>query len=304
MNRHIIVALVGFAGLGLCIAFPYMLGAYWLGVGLQLLSWIALTESWFAFSGLTGYVSLGHAVFYGAGAYVMAVLWQSAPLWEILLASGVTAAALALVLGYPALRVRGPYFVILTLGLSEFCKYIVIATEAASGSGGRLLFDTPDPISLYYIMLALAAIATVFAWTLARSRWGAGLRAIREDETAASTVGVPVTFLKITTFVISAVIPGIVGAIWVLRTTYFEPMQMFSPTTSFSIVTMAIIGGSDVPQGPLFGSIFIVVLSELLWARAPQIYLFLLGVLLIGFVLFIPQGIYGQLAAMARRRKP
>lgn len=110
--------------------------------------------------------------------------------------------------------------------------------------------------------------------------------------------------MKITIFVVSAVIPGIVGAIWVLRTTYFEPMQMFSPTTSFSIVTMAIIGGSDVPQGPLLGSIFIVVLSELLWARAPQVYLFLLGILLISFVLFIPQGIYGQFAAMARRRKP
>ncbi|MEI9922444.1 MAG: hypothetical protein WDN50_01675 [Bradyrhizobium sp.] len=88
------------------------------------------------FSGLTGYVSLGHAVFYGAGAYVMALLWQSAALWEILVASGFTAAALALLIGYPALRVRGPYFVILTLGLSELCKYVVIAIEAALESSG------------------------------------------------------------------------------------------------------------------------------------------------------------------------
>jgi branched-chain amino acid transport system permease protein len=303
MKRHIpaIVAIV--IGLALCIAAPQMLDPYGLGIALQLLSWIALTQSWVAFSGLTGYVSLGHAVFYGIGAYVMALLWQSADLWEILLASGCSAAALALVIGYPALRVRGPYFVILTLGLSEFCKYVVVATEAALDSSGRLLLDTPDPAFLYYIMLVLAGLATLLTWGLARSRWGAGLRAIREDETAASTLGVPVTFLKIMAFVLSAFIPGVVGAAWVLRTTYFEPMQMFSPATSFTIVTMAVIGGSDGAPGPIFGAAFIVVLSELLWARAPQFYLVLLGILLISFVLFIPKGIYGQLVSIAQRRR-
>lgn len=291
------------AALALFVGAPQIVNAYWLGVALQLLSGIALTQSWVAFSGLTGYVSLGHAVFYGAGAYVMALLWQSAALWEILIASGFTAAALALLIGYPALRVRGPYFVILTLGLSELCKYVVIAIEAALESSGRLLFDTPDPVFLYYIMLLLAVLATLLTWGLARSRWGAGLRAIREDETAASTVGVPVTFLKIMAFVLSAFIPGVVGAVWVLRTTFFEPMQLFSPTTSFTIVTMAVIGGSDGAPGPIFGAAFIVILSELLWARAPQFYLVLLGILLISFVLFIPRGIYGQLTTLAQRRR-
>jgi branched-chain amino acid transport system permease protein len=201
------------------------------------------------------------------------------------------------------LRVRGPYFVILTLGLSELCKYVVVAIEASLQSSGRLLFDTPDPTFLYYIMLLLAVLATLLTWVLARSRWGAGLRAIREDETAAATVGVPVTFLKIMAFVLSAFIPGVVGAVWVLRTTFFEPLQLFSPTTSFTIVTMAVIGGSDGAPGPIFGAAFIVILSELLWARAPQFYLVLLGILLISFVLFIPRGIYGQLTALAQRRR-
>jgi branched-chain amino acid transport system permease protein len=296
-----IIAIV--VGLALCVAAPELLDAYWLGIALQLLSWIALTQSWVAFSGLTGYVSLGHAVFYGIGAYVMALMWQTTGLWEILLAAGFAAAALALIIGYPALRVRGPYFVILTLGLSEFCKYVVVATEAALDSSGRLLLGTPEPSFLYYVMLLLAVLATLLTWGLARSRWGAGLRAIREDETAASTLGVPATFLKIMAFVLSAFIPGVVGAVWVLRTTYFEPMQMFSPTTSFTIVTMAVIGGSDGAPGPIFGAAFIVVLSELLWARAPQFYLVLLGILLIGFVLFIPKGIYGQLMSIAQRRR-
>src|ERR1700677_290126 len=139
---EIIVAVVGVMFLALA---PLYLGAYWLGVLLQLLSWVALTESWVAFSGLSGYVSLGHAVFYGLGAYIMALLWQEAPIWQILPLAGMASVILAIVIGYPALRVRGPYFVILTLGLSEFIKYIVVALEAAIGSSGRLLLGTPDP---------------------------------------------------------------------------------------------------------------------------------------------------------------
>src|SRR5580692_2055887 len=277
---------------------PLFVGAYWLGVLLQLLSWIALTQSWVAFSGLSGYVSLAHAVFYGLGAYIMALFWQDLPIWQILLMAGIASVILAIVIGYPALRVRGPYFVILTLGLSEFVKYIVVAVEAATDSNGRLLLGTPDPEVLYYLLLGLAVAATLLTLWLSHSRWGVGLRAIREDETAAATLGVPVALLKTAAFALSAFIPGIVGAVWVMRTTYFEPLELFSPSLSFSIVTIAIVGGSDQAPGPILGGGFIVILSELLWARAPQLYLILLGLLLIFFVLFIPRGIYGQISAL------
>jgi branched-chain amino acid transport system permease protein len=98
------------------------------------------------------------------------------------------------------------------------------------------------------------------------------------------------------------VIPAMVGALSVLRTTYFEPMQLFSPVTSFTIVTMAIIGGSDKPAGPILGASFILLLSELLWARAPQIYMILLGVLLIGFVLMAPAGLTGLVSRFMAKR--
>ncbi len=285
------------------VAAPLFVGAYWLGALLQLLSLIALTQSWVAFSGLSGYVSLAHAVFYGLGAYIMALLWQSAPIWQILLLAGIASVILAVVIGYPALRVRGPYFVILTLGLSEFVKYVVVAIEAALGSSGRLLLGTPDPEVLYYLLLASALVATLLTLWLSRSRWGVGLRAIREDETAAATLGVPVAALKTGAFALSAFIPGIVGAVWAMRTTYFEPLALFSPAVSFSIVAMAIVGGSDQAPGPILGAAFIVILSELLWARAPQLYLILLGLLLISFVLFLPRGIYGQISAYQSRKR-
>src|SRR6202046_4290885 len=133
------VALGGIALAFLAFA-PSIVGPYWLGVLLQLLSLIALTQSWVSFSGLSGYVSLAHAVFYGLGAYIMAVFWQELPIWQILPLAGAAAVILAVVIGYPALRVRGPYFVILTLGLSEFVKYIVVAGEAAPVLEGRFTF--------------------------------------------------------------------------------------------------------------------------------------------------------------------
>jgi len=155
---------------------------------------------------------------------------------------------------------------------------------------------------VFYPMLLLAIAATLVNVLLSRSRFGAGLRSIREDEVAAATVGVPTSRLKILAFALSAVIPGMVGALSVLRSTYFEPMQLFSPITSFTIVTMAIIGGSDRPAGAILGASFILLLGELLWARWPQTYMILLGVLLIAFVLVAPGGLNGALDRLLRGR--
>jgi branched-chain amino acid transport system permease protein len=293
MPRPATVA-VGAAVVALCAALPLGLGPYALGVALSVLMWIALAESWAMFSGLTGYVSLGHAVFYGVGAYVTVLSWQILPLWLGILLGGATAGLLALTLGWPCLRVRGPYFVILTLGVSEFIKYVVISTEAALGRNGRLLIGTPSLAVLFEAMLLLAVISIAIFHAVKASRLGAGLVAIREDEVAAEAVGINTAALKLLALTISAVIPGMVGGLMILRSTYFEPLQAFSPTTSFTIVTIAILGGSDEEAGPLLGAAFLVLLSELLWTRAPEIYMIILGALLIAFVLFLPEGLAGR----------
>lgn len=273
---------------------PALLGSYGQGVMLQLFAWVALTASWVAFSGMTGYISLGHAVFYGLGGYVMALSWLTLPVWVVLPLAALVAAVFALLAGLPALRVRGPYFVILTFGLAELVKFIVIAIESSLGMSGRLLLGAPDVLWLSYGMLGLAVLSVVLVMVLRHSRLGMALWAVREDEVAAMTLGVPVTKVKLIAYILSASIPAMVGALTVLRSTYFEPMQMFNPITSFTIVTMAIIGGSDRPAGPVLGAGFIMLLSELLWSRAPEFYMMLLGVLLLGFVLFAPDGIVGK----------
>jgi branched-chain amino acid transport system permease protein len=208
------------------------------------------------------------------------------PLWLAIVLSGIAAGVLAVCLGWPCLRVRGPYFVILTLGVSEFVKYVVVSTEAALGRNGRLLIGTPR------------------VHVVRSSRLGAGLLAIREDEVAAEAVGVNAGALKLLAFALSAIIPGMVGGLMILRSTYFEPLQAFSPTTSFTIVTIAILGGSDEVLGPLLGAVLLVLLSELLWARAPEIYMIILGVLLVAFVLFVPEGLLGRLQRLFAPAKP
>lgn len=280
---------------------PLIGGDYFIGVALTLLMWIALAESWVVLSAMTGYVSLGHVVFFGAGGYVMVLTFGVLPFWASVLASGAVAGALALLVGYPCLRVRGPYFVILTFGLAELVKFIVINVEAALGKFGRLLFGAPGLAELFYVVLILAAASMAITFAVRRSRFGAGLRAIRENEEAAETLGINVAGFKVMAFALSAIIPGMVGSVMVLRTTYFEPLDVFNPITSFTIVSMAIIGGGDDVPGPLYGACFLVLLQELLWANWPEIYMILLGALLVGFVLGAPDGIQGRLAAMRRR---
>ena len=301
-RRQSVVALA-LAGVALFALLPLVVGPYALGIGLGLLMWIALAESWAMFSGLSGYISLGHAVFYGVGAYATVLLWQVVPLWLAIPLSGVAAGLLAVCLGWPCLRVRGPYFVILTLGVSEFVKYIVISTEAALGRQGRLLIGTPSLTILFEAMLVLAVVSMIVLYVVRSSKLGAGLLAIREDEVAAEAVGVNATALKLLAFTLSALIPGMVGGLMILRSTYFEPLQAFSPTTSFTIVTIAILGGTDEVPGPLLGAVLLVLMSELLWARAPEVYMIILGVLLVAFVLFLPEGLLGRAQRLRRPAK-
>jgi branched-chain amino acid transport system permease protein len=275
---------------------------YHVNVATNLMMWIALSESWTLFSGLTGYVSLGHAVFFGLGGYLTILTYGIVPLWAALALSGVAATALAVLVGLPCFRVRGPYFVILTFGLSEFVKYIVVDIEARASKFGRMVLGGPDENDVFLIMVGLAVAAFMLSYFMRRSRLGAGLRAIREDEVAAETAGVPTARLKLIAFGLSALIPGITGGAFLFRSGYFEPVQAFNPSVSLSMITMAVIGGTDDAYGPLIGAVALVMLSEVLWANAPELYMIILGLLLVIFVLWMPDGIEGQFRRWLRLR--
>ncbi len=289
-------ALLGIlALLGLAALLPLAASEYWIGVGITLAMWIALTQSWAVLSALSGYVSLGHVVFYGLGSYVVVATWETLPLAASVPLAACAAALFAFVIGLPVLRVRGPYFVILSFGVAELVKYVLIAVEAAQGNASRLILGAPGLGTLYELLLGLAALATLLAGGIRMTRLGHGLRAIREDEEAAETLGVPVTRYKLAALVLSAAVPGAVGGVMALRSTYFEPAQVFDPMISFSMIAMVIIGGGDDLRGPILGAALLSLISEFLWASAPQLYMIVLGTLLCAFVLFVPEGLCGRL---------
>jgi branched-chain amino acid transport system permease protein len=130
------------------------------------------------------------------------------------------------------LRVRGPYFVILTFGLAEFVKYVVMAIEAYLDQFGRLVLDVPSLQTLYWITLLLGALATALTYGIRLTRFGQGLIAIREDEEAAQAIGVPVTRYKVLAYGLAALIPGAVGGVMALRTSYSRRSTRLSRSRS------------------------------------------------------------------------
>ena len=127
------------------------------------------------------------------------------------------------------------------------------------------------------------------------------MRAIREDEDAAETLGIPVTRYKMGAYVLSAIVPGMVGALFVIRGAFFEPPNVFDPRVSLTMIAMAVMGGSDDARGTLFGVAFLALLSQFLWASFPSLYAIIVGLLLVVFVLAAPDGIWGRLQAARRR---
>lgn len=297
-------AVLAAAGLATVVALPWLGNDYAIGVGLTVLMWLALTPSWCVLSRLSGYVSLGHVVFYGLGAYLVVVTWQKVPLWVAIPAAGVLAAAFAALVGGPVLRVRGPYFVILTFGLAELVKFSIMAVESASGTAARILFGAPDLVVIYTLMAVLAAASLALLGWVSNSRFGHGLRSLRENEEAAETLGVPVTRYKLIAFVLSAAIPGMVGAVMALRSTYFVVGQVFDPMVSVTVIAMALLGGGDRVRGSVLGVLFLALLSELLWAQAPLLYMIILGAILVVFVLLVPDGVLGLAQRLRRAGAP
>lgn len=271
---------------------PHRSSDYFVSVALDLLMWISLTESWIILSGFTGYISLGHSAFFGLGAYLMAMVWTQIPYALAVVLAGLFSAAFAFLIGFPFLRVRGPYFVILTLGLTEITKYIFINLEIKlGGTVGRVLMMTPGLHVLYYSILVVAVLVTVTAYVTKNSRFGKGLFSIKGDEEAASALGVNAALYKWLAFGVSASFPGMVGAILALRRSYIDPYTVFNPMVSFQVIVMALLGGAEDIEGAMLGAIVLTLISEALWVRYPYFYMIILGVVIILIVKFMPMGV-------------
>ena len=300
----------GWAGTALVMAAalaPLALNEYYQSFLLQVFIAIALAQAWNLISGMTGYVSFGHSAFFGVGAYAGALfLTWGFPWWLAVFHGAIIAALLSLPLGVLTLRLRGPYFAIAMLGLNEIGRIVAtLWVDLTNGGSGITLAPAllPSLNMEYFTTLALALGATLLVAGIHRRRFGLELRAIREDEEAAEMVGVNTTLNKVIAFTLSAVIPGAVGAVYVMYTSFINPGSAFAHARNVEMIVVVLFGGSGTVWGPIVGAGIVMTLRELLWAEFPEVHLALLGVLLLVVVLYLPGGIV-SLARRDRQRRP
>jgi branched-chain amino acid transport system permease protein len=270
--------------------------------GVYALIFVAVASAWNVFSGFSGYISLGHAVFFGSGAYTLGIAardWHvtGVGVFALLPLAAVAGALIAVPFGLVALRVRRHTFIVITIAVFFIFQLMAYNFSFTGGSTG---LDAPflpwaaqtynNPF--YYIALACAVGMIALAWLIRRSRFGLQLRAIRDDEDRARGLGVHAMRVKLTAFVLSGAVTGLVGAVWFFYLTQVQPPSGFDPLFDLSVVLMAFLGGLGTVSGPVLGALIIEPGQLYLTANTNgYISEILLGSLFLVAVLLVPRGI-------------
>jgi len=266
-------------------------------------------------TGYNGQISVGHGAFFGVGAYTTAILvadhgW---PHFATLAMAGVIAFALGLLVGIPALRIRGLYLALVTLALATvFPQIIKRFSDVTGGAQGMRVpkFRAPEWTGLkddqwkYYVLLTFAVLAFILVRNLVRSRVGRALIAVRDNETAAEVLGVNLAFYKVVTFGVSAMLAGMAGSLSVFNDP-FVTADKYGINLSIILLVAVVVGGAATIFGPAFGAFFIVFLPDWLPKSYPQLSPVLFGAALILLMMVAPGGFLGgvhQLTAWAKRR--
>jgi branched-chain amino acid transport system permease protein len=285
-----------------------------------ILLWGASAAAWNVAGGYAGQVSLGHAAFFGLGAYSAALLgtrWEVSP-WIGLLVGAVLATAFGFILGFLSNRLRGPYFVLATIAFSQVLLIVASRWRGfTSGSEGIPVPFRPgfwtlgiaDKRGWVYLVLVLAGLLYLVQLYLERSRRGYQLAAVREDEDAALSLGVPARRLKVAAIAVSAALTAVCGTLWAQYVGFVDPFYVFSVDLSVRFCLFAILGGFGTPLGPFLGAALITILETSLRARfggigagLVGIYLIIYGVVLIVTMRFAPQGLLPWIGERLRRR--
>jgi branched-chain amino acid transport system permease protein len=298
------------AGLGLLLAAPRFLERGSVNDLWNLAFAIVLASSWNILGGFAGQVSIGYSAFLGIGAYTTALLalkgWSP---WATLPLAAALAAAFSVVIGLPTFRLRGPYFTIATIGVSEAIRVFASGVSFTGGSSGlRMPPGSFDFDRNYAAIVVLASIAVAgSAWIRAAS-FGQALSAIRQDIDAAEALGVPSTRMKLAAHALSAAMVALAGGLFAMNFQYISPNSVFDFRLSLSIVLMPIVGGVGTIVGPILGAVIFSYLQiKLLSTPALRdSYLFLYGGLLMLVMLFEPRGFVGLWNRLRRalRRSP
>ncbi len=296
----------------LLLAAPWIVAEYWLaqltfvmiygiaGLGLMLLA------------GFTGLFSLGHAAFLGVGAYTQAVLTGAGVPFPIALAGAAAlSAAVGFVVGLPALRVKGIYLGMATLSFGFIVEEVLARWESVTGGNAGKHLTAPDLFGwkldtgseFYFLCLATSIVATLAILNLLRSPTGRAFVAIRDSEISAQSMGIQLSYYKTLSFAISAALAGVAGALYAHKLQFISPDQ-FNILQSIDLLLMIVIGGLGSVHGAFLGAIFLITMPQVIAllkdylppaiGQAPGLQGLVYGVVLVGFVLFEPMGLYGR----------
>lgn len=265
-------------------------------------------------SGYLGQTSLGHAAFFGIGAYTTAVLLKYTPVnFWLTIPIGILAAALVSIpLAMASLRVKGQFLIVITYAFSEILRFIAINTMSLGGTAGLPGLKSPEIFGIkltklaasskggYILLLFLMVSAvTFFSWRVERSRTGYAFSAIREDEIAAVAMGINTKYYKTLAMVISAVICSMAGSVQAVFSSMVSP-ELLNATRSISILTIVVIGGRRSIKGMILGGILLTILPEVFHSVKDMAglsfdpWMILYGFLLVFMMRFRPQGIWGR----------
>jgi branched-chain amino acid transport system permease protein len=273
--------------------------------GVFAMIFVTAASAWNIFSGNSGYISLGNAVFYGSGAYALGLMakgWnvQGTQVFDLLPLVGVIGAGIALVFGLIALHVRRHTFIVITIAVFFIFQLMAFNLSFTGGSSGLnspflnwqgAIYNT----TFYYIALGFAIVTIVIAWLMRRSRFGLQLRAIRDDEDRARGLGVKTLRVKLGAFMITGALTAMIGGVWFYYINQVQPQTGFDPLWDLQIVLISFFGGYGSISGPVLGAL--IIEPGTLWLNTqPQFsggYLseILLGVVFLFVVLVMPRGI-------------
>lgn len=271
--------------------------------------WIIASVGWNIIGGFAGQVSFGFAVFYGLGAYAAALLMNAGrdPMIGFLGAAGVCVLA-SFLIGLPTFRLRGPYFAIATIGVTEAVRVLMSNFSFTGGASGYRIREIGPfhQVEQYRSALLVAALAVAISAVVAYSRFGLALRAIKQDEDAAAHLGVNPYSFKLWAHAIAAALAGVAGALYARYNLYIDPSGgpggVFAFQTGISILLMPVIGGIGTVWGPVLGAAIFGIVEEELVVNFPQVHLLLYGALLIVIILLEPDGLVGLLGKLFHRR--
>jgi len=271
--------------------------------------------------GLSGLISLGHAAFWGIGAYTSALLVMRAgvPFPAAFLAAGLAAGSAGVFIGYPSLRLRGHYFalatfifgIIVNLLLTSLVELtrgpmglpgIPFATVWVPGVGSLVLNTFRDKAAYYYIVLAIVVATLWLRSRIMGSRMGRALVAVREDEDLGQALGIDTHRYKVGVFALSTAWAGLAGSLYAHYTTFLAP-EIFDFVSSFELFVMNVVGGAGTAAGPVVGPLLLTVVRDALRAVHPVLAGVLFGVFLIFTIAFLPQGLVGSWHRVSARRR-